>query len=94
MDAVARDGRDGLPGRDGRDSHDTPTENRLNVALILRDLAYIKERIDQMCKSDEEQDDRLTKVERLTWAGASLIGLLSAIFIPISVAAIKKWFGL
>jgi len=76
------------------DERDTPTENRVSLALMLRDLGYIKDRIDQMCQSDKEQDDRLTKVERLTWAGGSLVGLLSAIFIPIAVAAIKKWFGL
>ena len=75
-------------------NHDTPTENRLNLALVLRDLGYIKEKIDQMCQSDAEQDERLTKVERLTWAGASIVSLLAAIFIPIAVAAIKRWFGL
>ena len=91
-DMAARNGRD---GRDGRDSHsDTPTENRLTLAVILRDLAYIKEKIDQMCKLGDAQDDRLQKVERLTWAGASIVALLSAIFVPIAVAAVKKWFGL
>ena len=76
------------------DARDTPTENRLNVALILRDLGYIKDKIDQMCKSDTDQSERLTRVERLTWAGASIVSLLAAIFIPIAVSAIKKWFGL
>jgi len=91
----ARDGRDGQPGRDGRDSrNDTPRQNQLDVALILHDLRYIKDKIDQMCKIGDEQDERLTHVERLTWAGVSLVGLLSAIFIPIAVAAVKKWFGL
>ena len=89
---AARNGRD---GRDGRDScNDTPRRNQMDVALILRDLGYIKEKIDQMCELGTEQDARLTRVERLTWAGASLLGLLSAIFVPIAVAAIKKWFGL
>ena len=91
----SRDGRDGIAGRDGRDSrNDTPRENQLNVALILRDLGYIKDKIDLMCQSGVDQDSRLDRVERLTWAGASLIGLLTAIFIPIAVAAIKKWLGL
>ena len=89
---MTRDGRDGRDGRDSR--NDTPTENRLSVALILRDLNYIKEKIDQMCRQDTEQEHRLTNVERLTWAGTALLGLISAIFIPIAVAAIKKWFGL
>lgn len=66
----------------------------MSVALILRDLAYIKEQLAQICKSDTEQDERLTKVERLTWAGGSLVALLTAIFIPIAVAAIRKWLGL
>jgi hypothetical protein len=64
------------------------------VALILRDLGYIKQKIDQMCKLGDEQDERLSKVERLTWAGASLIGLLTTIFVPIAVAAIRKWLNL
>ena len=85
---------DGLDGRDGRDGRDTPRRNQIDVVRILSDLGYIKQKIDQMCKLGEDQDSRLDKVERLTWAGASLIGLLSAIFIPIAVAAIKKWFGL
>jgi len=94
VDAVVRDGRDGAPGRDGRDGNDTPRENQINVVRILSDLKYIKDRIDQMCKVSENQDTRLDQVEKLTWAGASLVGLLTAIFIPIAVAAVKKWLGL
>jgi hypothetical protein len=75
-------------------NHDTPTENRLNVALILKDLAYIKGKIDQVCAVNDAQDNRLDRIERVTWAVSSVAGLLAAIFVPIAVAAIKKWFGL
>ena len=80
--------------RSGQDRRDTPAENRLNVALIINDLAYIKQKIDMMCKADVDQDSRLTKVERLAWAATVAVGVLSAIFVPIAVAAIKKWLGL
>jgi hypothetical protein len=72
----------------------TPSETRITVATLLVDLKYIRAMLDTMCKSAEERDDRLTNVERVTWAvgvGASLMG---AIFIPIAIAAIKKWVGL
>ena len=77
-----------------RNSHDTPTENRLNVALILKDLAYIKVKMDQVCAVNDAQNTRLDRIERVTWAVSSVSGLMAAIFIPIAVAAIKKWFGL
>ena len=89
MNVSTRDGRD---GRDKRGN--TPTENRLSVALILNDLAYIKEKIDLMCKAGVDQDTRLTKVERLAWAVTVAVGALGAVFIPIAVAAIKKWLEL
>ena len=66
----------------------------MNVVRILSDLTYIKKKIDQMCVLDVAQDARLSKVERLTWAGASIVALLAAIFVPIAVAAVKKWLGL
>ena len=92
---VNTDARDGRDGRDGRDSrNDTPRENQLSVALILNDLAYIKDKIDQMCKADIEQDTRLTRVERVAWAATVAVSVLGAIFIPIAVAAIKVWLGL
>jgi hypothetical protein len=73
----------------------TPTETKITVATLLVDLKYIRVKLDTMCKSAEERDDRLTNVERVTWAvgvGASILG---AIFIPIAVYAIKLWwFGL
>ena len=77
-----------------RNSHDTPTENRLNVALILKDLAYIKVKMDQVCVVNDAQNTRLNRVERVTWAVSSVAGLLAAIFVPIAISAIKKWLGL
>ena len=81
--------------RNGRDGHnDTPRENQINVALILRDLGYIKDRIDQICTLGTVQDKRLDHVERITWAVSAVTGLLVLIFVPIAIAAIKKWWGL
>jgi hypothetical protein len=73
---------------------DTPRQNQLDVVRILGDLTYIRKQIDALLSCSDEHDNRLTHVERVTWAGASLVGLISAIFIPIAVAAIKKWLGL
>ena len=92
MDTTGADGRD---GRDGRDGHnDTPRQNQISVALILRDLGYIKEKIDQVCKIGDIHDHRLDQVEKITWAVSAVTGLLVLIFVPIAIAAIKKWWGL
>ena len=93
MDANVRNGRD---SRDSR--NDTPTENRLNVALILRDLGYIKDKIDQMCKADDDQNKRLNQVERVIWALGIVTGLIGSIVIGVSIvviaAALKVQWGL
>ena len=73
---------------------DTPTETKITVATLLIDLKYIRAKLDDMCKSAEERDDRLTNVERVTWAVGVGSSLLGAIFIPIAIAAIRKWLGL
>jgi len=92
VDTTGADGRD---GRDGRDGHnDTPRQNQISVALILRDLGYIKEKIDQVCKIGDIHDHRLDQVEKITWAVSAVTGLLVLIFVPIAIAAIKKWWGL
>ena len=81
--------------RNGRDGHnDTPRENQINVAMILKDLAYIKERIDQVCKLGDLHDHRLDQIEKVTWAVSAVSALLVLIFVPIAIAAIKKWWGL
>ena len=80
--------------RDRQSRRDTPSENRLNVALVINDLAYIKQKIDMMCIADVDQDIRLTKIERLAWAVTVAVSVLAAIFIPIVVAAVKKWLEL
>ncbi len=72
----------------------TPSETRITVATLLVDLKYIRAKLDSLCSDSEEQAKRLTNVERVSWAvgvGASLMG---AIFIPIAIAAIRKWLGL
>ena len=72
----------------------TPTETRITVATLAIDLRYIRDKIDEICTAAKERDTRLDQVERVTWAvgvGASLMG---AIFIPIAIAAIRKWLGL
>jgi len=95
VDTHAGNGRDSRDSRDGREGrNDTPRENQINVALILRDLAYIKERIDQICTADTKQEDRLKQIEKVTWAVSAVTGLLVLIFVPIAIAAIKKWWGL
>ena len=75
------------------DGH-TPTETRITVATLAIDLKYIRDKIDSLCRDSQKQDKRLDSVERMTWAvgvGASLLG---AIFVPIAIAAMKKWLGL
>jgi hypothetical protein len=72
----------------------TPTETRITVAEFAIDLKYIRDKLDTLCDAGKERDGRLDQVERVTWAvgvGASLMG---AIFVPIAIAAIRKWMGL
>ena len=76
------------------DARDTPTQNRLDVALLLRDLGYIKDRIDQICQSDKKQDERLDHVERITWAVCAVTGLTALVFVPVAASALKMWLGL
>ena len=73
---------------------DTPTENRIELALMLRDLAYIREQIDTVCKNEDAQDARLAILERVSWALVSVTLLLMAILTPVASAAIKLWFHL
>jgi len=73
---------------------DTPTETRITVATLAIDLKYIRDKIDQICKTAGEQDKRLDNVERVTWAVGVAASLMGAIFIPIAIAAIRKWLGL
>jgi hypothetical protein len=73
---------------------DTPTETRITVATLAVDLKYIRDKIDQMCDAGEKRDDRLDQVERITWAVGVGASLMAAIFVPIAIAAIKKWLGL
>ena len=80
--------------RTGNGRNDTPRENQLSVALIINDLAYIKEKIDLMCRADVDQDNRLIKVEQMIWGITIAVGILGAIFIPIAVSGIKLWLGL
>ena len=99
MTALARDGRDGIPGRDGRDSrNDTPRENQLSVALLLNDLRYIKDKIDEMCTQGEAQDKRLNQVERVTWAIGIVTGLIGSIVVGVTIvvlaSALKAQWGL
>jgi hypothetical protein len=72
----------------------TPTETRITVATLAIDLKYIRDKIDGLCDDSKTQDKRLDNVERVTWAGGIITSLLAAIFIPIAIAAIKKWVGL
>lgn len=73
---------------------DTPTETRITVATLAIDLKYIRDKIDEMCDAGKERDGRLDQVERVSWAVGAGATLLGAIFIPIAIAAIKKWLGL
>lgn len=77
------------------DATTTPTtQTRIDIAVMASNLAYIRQKIDQVCDQFVEQDKRLDQVERITWAISAVSGLLAAIFIPIAVAAIKVWLGL
>ena len=73
---------------------DTPLETKITVATLLTDLRYIRDKIDGLCTDSKSQDKRLDNVERVTWAVSSVAGLLAAIFIPIAIAAVKRWLGL
>jgi len=73
---------------------DTPTETKISVATLLVDLRYIRDKLDGLCTDSKSQDKRLDNAERVIWAVSSVAGLLVTIFIPIAVAAIKKWLGL
>jgi len=73
---------------------DTPTETKLTVATFAVDLKYIRDKIDDLCADSKVQDKRLDNVERVTWAVSAAASLMAAIFIPIAIAAIKKWIGL
>jgi hypothetical protein len=74
--------------------HDTPTETRITVATLLVDLKYIRSKLDELCGHGIERDSRLDRIERVTWAVSAVASLIAAIFVPIAVAAIKKWLGL
>ena len=63
-------------------------------ATILTDLRYIRDKIDGLCDDSKVQDKRLDNVERVTWAVSSVAGLMAAIFVPIAIAAVRKWLGL
>ena len=73
---------------------DTPTENRIELALMLRDLAYIREQIDTVCQNEDSQDARLAILERVSWALVSVTLVLVAILTPVASSAIKVWFHL
>lgn len=72
----------------------TPTETRITVAEFAIDLKYIRDKIDEICLAAKERDSRLDQVERVTWAAGVGASLMGAIFIPIAIAAIRKWLGL
>ena len=72
----------------------TPTETRITVAEFAIDLKYIRDKIDEICTDAKNRDGRLDKVERVTWAVSTGVALIAAIFVPIAVAAVKKWLGL
>jgi len=72
----------------------TPTQTKIDVAVIISELGYIRQKIDEMCGSDKDRDKRLTKVERAVWAIGGVSSVALAILIPIAVAAIKRWVGL
>jgi hypothetical protein len=61
---------------------------------MASNLAYIRQKIDQVCVQSAEQDERLDKAERSIWAIGGVASLMAAILVPVAVAAIKKWLGL
>ena len=76
-------------------NNDTPnTQTRIDVAVIASSLVYIRQKLDQICLNDEEQNKRIERTERAVWAIGGVSSVALAIVIPLAVAALKVWFGL
>ena len=69
---------------------DTPISTKIEVAQILIELEHIKKDLSCLVSYDQ----RITKVEKVTWMLTGVGSLIVAIFVPLSVAAIRKWLGL